>query len=729
MRTKLKNVGVLLKSKPAIFTVVLWFVFLLYWETVIHLVTFGKFHFRYLYAVGFSVLVAMVLSLFCTMFPRKVNRIIFTCLTIVLFVLFASQMVYYRIFGSLYSVSMIEMGGKAVTSFWKETMSSIVQNILLLLAMALPVVAAFLVRRLNRNAFEPVSIKSGLAMFGAAAGLHLVMLLTLFLGGTGFYTPYDYYWGDDVTTDQSAECFGLMTTARLELQHMVFGGDAKEEDLSLLDDKLAIEGSGSTEPEEEPAPEVDTSPNIDPTLDFEALNQLTDDPAYRTLNDYFAQQDGSNKNEYTGMFEGYNLIMICAESFSPALISEELTPTLYKLSHEGFVFNNYYNSFPNVTTNGEFAFCTGLFPDLGRSKSNASFYASRNSYLPYCMGNLFSSQLGIQAWGYHNYEGSYYHRDETHPNMGYKFISASNGMTFTTDWPASDLEMFEQSVDDWINEDQFHAYYMTFSGHYKYDLDNPMCERNYHLVEDLDYSEAVKCYLSCNLELEKAMTYLLNRLQAAGVADRTVIVLTGDHFPYGLINSQYSELVGYEIDSFSKYKGTFICWNGGMEEPIEVDEYCCNIDILPTLMNLFGFEFDSRLVMGTDVLSDSRHMAILTNQSFLTDEVWFDSSTGEAIWQDGAVEDEEYLDSLINYVKNKFTISTAILNTSYYDFVFHHEFVTVDPDGNVTTEPAVPVMPDGNTVPPDEEGETPTTGGAVLPEEDEQADTTENTGG
>ena len=124
------------------------------------------------------------------------------------------------------------------------------------------------------------------------------------------------------------------------------------------------------------------------------------------------------------------------------------------------------------------------------------------------------------------------------------------------------------------------------------------------------------------------------------------------------------------------------------------------MDILPTLMNLFGFGYDSRLVMGTDVLSDSMHIAVLANQSFLTDDVWFNSTTGDAIWQNGKTADKEYLNSLINYVKNRFTISTAILNTSYYDFAFHHEFIITDDEGNVITQPALPALPDGETVPP-----------------------------
>ena len=94
-------------------------------------------------------------------------------------------------------------------------------------------------------------------------------------------------------------------------------------------------------------------------------------------------------------------------------------------------------------------------------------FASRNSYLPFTLGNIFREQKQAETFGYHNYKGDYYGRNESHPNMGYSMKFAKDGMKFTSSWPASDLEMMEQSVDDYIDLPQFHAYYMTFSGHYR----------------------------------------------------------------------------------------------------------------------------------------------------------------------------------------------------------------------------------------------------------------------
>ena len=105
---------------------------------------------------------------------------------------------------------------------------------------------------------------------------------------------------------------------------------------------------------------------------------------------YFGSLTPSKKNGYTGLFQGKNLVLITAEAFSPWFISQELTPTLYKLTHEGFVCENYYQpGWGQSTTGGEYAVMTGLLPTwVG---SNVSFYASVNDAMPFALGNQFRS--------------------------------------------------------------------------------------------------------------------------------------------------------------------------------------------------------------------------------------------------------------------------------------------------------------------------------------------------
>ena len=48
-----------------------------------------------------------------------------------------------------------------------------------------------------------------------------------------------------------------------------------------------------------------------------------------------------------------------------------------------------------------------------------------------------------------------------------------------------------------------------------------------------------------------------------------------------------------------------------MKKPVKVDKVCSAIDILPTVSNLFGLPYDSRMLAGVDVLSDATPIAII----------------------------------------------------------------------------------------------------------------------
>ena len=638
-------------AKPAFY----WAFALMYWECLLSGAVFHSFGVR-IYALGFTLSAALLVTLVLS-FLRKGRFGAEVFLTVVLTLLYGSQIVYHFIFGTLYSAAMVSQGGEAMTNFWRELLAAMGDHFPWLIALLVPLALRIFLRKGLKGELRA---KGRIVLLVLAVALFALTRADIRQTGTEMFSDEDYYRSREIATNQNVQRFGLLTTIRLELTR-----HAKTEE----QDYYIPEETQGENPAQEP---TEVKYNV-MDIDFDALNALTEDKKLLAINDYCSKVTGTNQNEYTGMLKDYNLIVMCAESFSPAAIDKDLTPNLYKLTQQGIIFNNYYNTFPNTTTDGEYALMQGLYPDAGRSKAVSSLYASRNSYLPFTLGNAFQSQRGVESFGYHNYRGSYYGRSESHPNMGYTMKFAGDGMTFTTNWPASDLEMMEQSVDDYIGKEPFHAYYMTFSGHYKYDIGtNEMAKRNWDQVKDLPYSSnAIKAYLSCNIEFDKAIGYLMERLEQAGVADRTAIVIAGDHFPYGLKDSEYAELIGHDIDGFSKFKSTLIFWVGGLEENIVVDEYCCNVDVLPTILNLWGFEYDSRLLAGTDVFSDGTHAAVLVDKSFLTDKVWFNASTGEIRYQVPESEiPEGYVENMNQLIATRFSISADILNTAYYNFVF-----------------------------------------------------------
>jgi len=638
--------------------VIYWLFAFLYWEVLAHAGMYDQFQGSFRFALGISGALALLVGLLTGLLPQKLVFPVNLLLTLAGTFLYGSQMVYCFIFGTPYSVAQMGLGAGAVTQFYREMFNAMSENWYWILGLLLPL--AVLILLACTHSFQRPGKKSRIVALVLAVAMVPAVWLDICRGGTNMFSDYYFFTSRKSTTAQTMERFGVPMTFVLELTRPE--GDGR------MAAPVALPAA-ETVPKEADVPVVY---NVLP-VDFEALNESTENEKLTALNDYFSQLSGTKQNEYTGKFRDYNLIMICAESFSPAAVDPVYTPTLYKLTHEGFVFENYYNTFPNTTTDGEYTFMQGLYPDSTRDKYSSTMMASAENYLPFALGNLFEKELGIKCWGYHNNVGNYYRRDLTHPNMGYEMQFNRDGMTFTGYWPTSDLEMMEQSVDDYINQPQFHAYYMTFSGHYAYNpKDNGVVRKHYASMEDGPWKQMnQKGYIACHKELDLALEYLLKRLEEAGIADKTVIVMSSDHTPYGLPKDQYFEMMGMEEDFFAWYKSNLVFWVGGMDEPQVVEEYCCNVDVLPTILNLWSLPYDSRMLPGTDVFSDGIHAAVLIDHSFLTDKVWFNSNTGEIRYQvPEEVVPENYIESMNQLIASRFEFSAEILRNNYYQHVF-----------------------------------------------------------
>lgn len=632
-----------------------------YVELCLHLCVFGSMD-RYAgYPALFGLLGGALCTLVVSSLPKVLRQITGVFLVAAQVLLAEVQLVYHCIFGDFMPVSQIGMGGNVVVNFNSQLLYGIRQNLLKILLLLLPLIVVILCLALRRGQALKLRLrwKQTMASFAVLLALLLTVTGLMYVGRDNAFSVYRTFTNVNTSTDSSYKKIGMLATTAQELRYMLFSGSGS---IMITPSSLNIS--------DVPRTYSSNSYNVIESIDFTALADSTDSDILKATDEYLANATPTRKNNYTGLLKDYNLITICAESFCPWFISEELTPTLYKLSHTGILFENYYGTFQSVTTNGEYTMCMGLYPDMSRTKTDSSFNVAGTNYLPFCLGNA------LKGMGYHDYIGDFYNRNITHANMGYTFKAADSGLAMKIDWPSSDLEMMEASVDDYINSGEpFHAYYMTFSGHYQYNWDNAMSAKNRDAVKDLPYSEPVKAYIACNLELEYALEYLMQRLEEAGVADKTCIVLTNDHYPYGLTEDEYNELAGQTLDTtFEKYRNSFICYVPGLSENIVVDEYCSTADILPTLLNLFGVDYDSRLLAGTDALSSGLHAAVLSDKSFLTKTFRYDAGTETVIPADESITVSDGLVKTYRlYVDSRFQLSGNILNSDYYAHVFARE--------------------------------------------------------
>ncbi len=664
----------------------------LMFRVAIHKVIGSFFGVGLLYTFGFTVAAAALVYLLCTLFSPKVNFWITVAFLSLAAAVLTSEIIYAGIFGELYDIDKMLMAGEAIGDFGKDTIPrSLFQNLLYIVGVWLPMIVYCIFGKLLAPAHRaPAKFK----IFSVLTTVVVHALMVLIILCTDGYSGPRYWYISQFNSTASAEQFGMLTTFRLDLRYKVIDGvlppeqyDEGSSNVPDLSDKLQ-EPEQPDDPSEEPKEEpVIRVPQVIDSLDFEALAAAESNKTIKQMHEYFGSVQPTMTNEYTGMFEGKNLIFIVAEGFSPYAVSEELTPTLYQLSHEGIQCTNYYTPGWGVSTSdGEYTSLLGLIPATG--VKSMAYSADRNMY--FSLGNQLKAQ-GYNTYAYHNHTYTYYDRHKSHPNLGYDYKGIGNGLELDysdyypgkntkTRWPNSDYLMAKATVDEYMSsEEPFHTYYLTVSGHMLYTfMGNSMASYHKAKVADLPYSDEVKAYLACQIELDLMVEELIRQLEERGIAEDTVIVLTADHYPYGLQQNNapdyYSELAGYDTGStFEKYRNTLIMWHKGMES-IVIDEPTYSIDLLPTLCNLFGLDYDSRLLIGRDFLSDASALVCFSNRSWVTEYGRYDAPTKTfTLTADIALTEEEkkaYVDSVNTVVRRKFTYSDQILKQDYYDILF-----------------------------------------------------------
>ena len=625
--------------------------------------------------VLFSIATGLLLSLLVNLLHnRRLAQVLMLVVTALWTLLLCVEYCCRSYFKSYFSVGFIcTMTGNVVTGFGSTIPGIVAQRLPFIIAALLPLALCILLRK--RIVTEHRMSKWSLLFVTAVSVIFLLIGEGLARWGT-YGDSYTYNFQTDAAVSQ----FGLHTAVRLEAEYALFGTPQPKLELPTQED----------EPDDTPDdPPVEYGYNaLD--IDFQALADSASDSALRSMAQYFGSLTPSKKNEYTGLFQDKNLVLITAEAFSPWFISRELTPTLYKLTHEGFVCENYYQpGWGQSTTGGEYAVMTGLLPTwVG---SNVSFYASANDDMPFALGNQLRA-LGYRTGAYHDNIYNYYNRDKTHPNLGYDYQGVGSGLTVTEDgsWPYSDLEMVQNTIGDYIDGyvsdgTPFHVYYMTVSGHGSYGWGHAMAAKNRAKAQAAypNASTQVQSYVAANLELENALTYLLEQLEAAGIAEDTVICMSADHYPYLLAEPEtdyYNELRGV-VDSerdTDRYRNALVLWCGGMENAVTVTEPCSAVDIVPTLSNLFGLEYDSRLLSGRDVLdkdydagsaSGSIPLVILptsSGNSWATAAGVFEASTRTFNARPGVTVEEDYVSRVNNIVALQYNYAQQLIARDYY---------------------------------------------------------------
>lgn len=658
---------------------------MVYFELLLRACTGTSVFAHIIYPIMFGSSVGFLLTFITSVFDENVNKNISTVLLFGFGLFFIIECFVKRSFQWYMPITGIFSGaGNVAGNYTSEVIRTVIYGIPIIILFFIPGVLYVV---LSKKYALAKSIELSQALKYLGCSIVCMMFAIGCVKESGSTAKYKSQFKFDTAT----EYFGLLTSSRLELKYSIlkntavngFAMDAIEETMSETVNETEVE-------EKIESKMIEPVKKNEMDLKLDEISNSTSNAEVQELNIYVDSLTASDQNEYTGLFEGKNLILICAEAFSDTVIDEKLTPTLYRMTHNGFYFSEYYQpTWGGSTSTGEYSFLIGLVPLNGIQ----SMLDTQENNLYFTLGNQLQRK-GYYSAAYHNGSYDFYSRQLTHTNLGYSTWTAQgNGLeTITGEFPG-DEKFFDATMDTYISfELPFSIYYMTVSGHSIYTRESIYTEENLEYVKSIvgdKYKDTTVYYLCYQMELEHALTTMIKKLEEAEIADDTVICLTSDHYPYGLDatetfgNSEdyLSDLYGYvPTTSWEHDRNSCIIWSGCLENEdkdmaCEISTPTYSLDIVPTLSNLFGLEYDSRLLVGRDVFSDEEPLVIWNTYSWVTEKGKYDSINEIFYPNDGVKIEEGYVERINTQVTNKIVFSRKVIDNDYYAILFGKDTV------------------------------------------------------
>lgn len=423
--------------------------------------------------------------------------------------------------------------------------------------------------------------------------------------------------------------------------------------------------------EEETEDEKETERVFDDTAWIKIIKE-EQDSTMNTLNRYFRNRSITQPNEYTGFFEGKNLIVIMMESVNTVLENKKYFPNFNRMLQNGWYWeNNYSPRNACATGDNEFSGMTSMYPlntscTVNVKKENTYFTSIFNHF----------NQMGYTTSSFHDLDSTYYARDIFHYNMGVSDYYDANrlGMDIDpsnyTEWP-SDKEFMELSSEIFMNDDPFMVWMTTVTAHQPYDESSFYGDFYYDLFSNTNYSDNVKRYLSKTKVTDDALGVLLDNLEEHNLLEDTVIVLYGDHYPYGLSNEDVQSLFSYDVLDFYEIERTpFLIYNSELEKKV-FQEKTFYMNIVPTLLNLFNADYDPRFYLGEDLFSSNySSRVVFADGSWEDDIARYNAIDGSIVYFD---EDKTYtvneIQKINRDIDRKKEMSKLAISKNYFQYL------------------------------------------------------------
>lgn len=598
----------------------------------------------------YTLSLSLILAVICSLFGNHVGKFLVNVFCWAFAVYAITQLQFMNFYGSYMSVKASFDGAGRISEFVGQFIDLI--DPVYYLALIPPLVTTLLSYRIEYSQTKNIlpAVLAAVCAILLEAGAHFTLV----------NTPYASLYSNPRFIDRSIREFGL---SRFLIQDF---RSIHQDSSELLMPETTADPTISSETQEAASSEdaVSRKNDIDDTS-WNELMQADDNDERKKIDQYLMSRTVTDYNDHTGMFQDYNVVYVMIEAFDYMAIDPQLTPTLYKMKEEGWDFTHHYTpKFSCATGESEFVSEISLVPMSDVCTPNQ--WASndwQNSIF-----NLFE-HAGYYTSAYHNWIDEYYDRRILYSQSGCEAYLNYDDLNYTRLWGwQSDLEMMELTIPYWINQDRFFSLYVTTSTHFPYDQGSELGNRYLNEVSAVhpDYPLLVQRYISKAIELDKSMAYLLSQLEEAGKLDNTLIVLFADHHPLETPLQILADYGGQEADrlnGFDEDRTPFILYTPSMK-PEKLERFNSTFDILPTVVNLIGLDYDPRIYVGSDYFDPASKLVIFPNGSWITDNGSYYASDDT---HDDTLGQEE-IDARNLEVQNLFTISRMIYDSDYFHY-------------------------------------------------------------
>lgn len=341
------------------------------------------------------------------------------------------------------------------------------------------------------------------------------------------------------------------------------------------------------------------------------------------LKDSYKEKTLHQANEYTGIFKGKNVIFLQLEGIDSWLLTEEDMPNLYGMLNNSMVFDNHYSFYNSggSTFNSEFTINTGFITPFSYTHNAYAFTKNRFSYaLPRML-----KASGYSANAFHMNSGEYYMRTLNYRNWGYdNYYSLMDDTEYKDDSYQFDRELILNRFfyDKMFKRKKpFMNYVITYTPHTPFSIKSGMGKSLAREVygkdaelPDMNEEESARFFAA---ETDRMIGLLLGALQDTGLYEDTVIVAFTDHYLYTLKDQSIIEK--YKTSENNLVNNTpFFIWSYDTEYT-KISKVNSQLDIMPTVLNMFGIEYYNEHYIGSDIMDEN-----YSGYVFFNDYSWYD---------------------------------------------------------------------------------------------------------